>query len=262
MRPATQRAADFRAAIVSGRVQWGTFLVECTSPAVPTVLKNAGLDFTIIDNEHSSYSQAQTRALLDGCTACDLPGLVRTPFDDLGGIARALDGGSLGMLFPRVRTLDEARRAVESTKYPPLGRRGVHLLRPHTAFSPPADAQAYFAEANAALITGVQIETTESIEIIEEIAALEGVDMLYIGPNDLRADLMAAGRNAEAETDQVERRVVAACRANGKISGCHTTREHAARLVSRGFQVLGHGAAIRLLSEGVEAFVRVMQNPA
>lgn len=255
MTRALELAKRFRRKIESGSPQWGTFLVELTAAGVPRILRNSGLDFTIIDNEHSTYSHTQTRQLLGACIDCELPCLVRALVGDVTGITKALDAGALGILFPRVTSLEEVQRAVELTKYPPSGNRGVHLLRPHTDFSVPKDSQAFYHSANDALLTCIQIETLKSLDLIEKIAAVEGVDALYIGPGDLSAALQAAGRDVAAEIRQTEQRVVNACKAEGKLAGIHFPPEQAQRLTAMGFQILGSTVASSMLGDGVRAFI-------
>jgi 2-keto-3-deoxy-L-rhamnonate aldolase RhmA len=179
--------------------------------------------------------------------------LVRVPGPEQAEIKRALDAGAEGVMVPMCRTLAEVRQAVASSKYPPLGGRGAHFARPHTDFVAPADAAAFMDSANRSLLTIVQVETGEAAGIVEQIAAVPGVDMLYIGPGDLSIALGHAGDITHPEVMEVVDRTCRACATHGKIAGCHfATAQVLPDLRARGVRFVGYGAEIRMLRDGVE----------
>lgn len=254
---------QLRIHIAQGEVAWGTFLVELSCPGAVEIMANCGLDFIIIDGEHGTYSQDQIRRLIDAARLARIPCFVRSGLEDRVSVTKALDAGAAGIFLPMVKTMSDVQVAVEWTKYPPLGRRGVHMFRPHTSFSPPGDKTKYFRKANAAIITAVQIETSEATELVEQIAATDGVDMLYIGPDDLTVSLGCPGQVDHPQVRDVISRVANACRKHGKIAGCHLGKVESAKpLIEGGFSVLGYVAASRMLDDSVRSFVTLARKTA
>ncbi|MBN2560808.1 MAG: hypothetical protein JXQ75_07755 [Phycisphaerae bacterium] len=251
-----QQAKQTRRQLEAGEVLWGTFLAELEASGVIHVLAHAGLDFVIIDMEHGTYSPPQARRLIEATRAAPMTCVVRVPLGERGTVTKMLDAGSDGILFPQIRTMEEVRQAVAMTKYPPLGSRGVHLFRPHLGFAPRVSAKHVFAEANASIMTAIQIETPEAVELIDQIAGTAGIDMLYVGPGDLGALLFNGEDVDQAKIDEVMERVGRACREHGKIAGCHVgSVEAAAKWIPLGFRFFGAWAAVRLLFHGAEAFM-------
>ncbi len=194
--------------------------------------------------------------MLEASESAAITAFVRIPGGQRGPITKILDCGADGILFPQIRTMDEVRQTVEMTKYPPLGRRGVHLLRPHTGFDPPSDDTEYFRRANATVITAIQIETPEAVELADEIAATEGVDMLYVGPGDLGSLLGVRGGDTHPRVIEAIKDVGRACQEHNKLAGCHVSRvEFAAQRCQEGYSVFGHMAASALFLDAVKAFV-------
>ena len=248
-------AQRLRDQIASGRPALGTFLAELNTAGVPQILSNGGLDFVIIDGEHGTHCVEQIRVLIISAHAAGITALVRVVLGDRGAVTKVLDAGADGIVFPQVQSMDDVHLAVEHSKYPPLGRRGVHLLRPHTRFNPPAERFKYMDECNRTLITAIQLETTAAGEIAEEIIATEGVDMIYVGPADLAANLGDCD-SPEDKIRQIQTRAARACRQHGKIAGSHCTLEDIEWLRGEGFAVFGYAAATKLLIEGAERFTR------
>lgn len=239
----------------------GTFLTELRAPGAAAALRHAGFEFFLLDTEHGYYSPHDvTELMLTGKRHGICP-FVRVSAPTHGEITHALDAGAEGILIPMVRSLDEVGRAVAQSKYVPLGVRGVHFLRPHTGFDPPADAQAFMDQANRTLITAVQIETPEAVDLIPDIAAVDGVDMLYLGPGDLS---VAMGLGLAADHPRVlavADRIVEACAQHGKMAAGHVgSPEHALKYIEKGMNVIGYGAALRLLRNGAAGYVESLQH--
>jgi 4-hydroxy-2-oxoheptanedioate aldolase len=185
---------------------------------IVTLAKTAGFDSIYVDLEHSSFSietaaRISLMALAEGLTC-----LVRVPENTPQYISRVLDGGALGVIVPDVRKCEEARAAVEAAKYAPAGKRGISAALPHFGFRP-FPAPRGFAAINAATMVIVQCESGEAVENAEEIAAVEGVDMILIGTNDLLADKGIAGEFDHRYVREAYEKVIAACRACGKHAG-------------------------------------------
>ena len=249
-----QLAAQLRQKMADG-VVLGSFVMEFRTPAVPIVLANAGMDFIIIDTEHGWFDPETVRGLMDIGPRAQICPIVRVPTTHRSEITHALDNGASGLLFPMIRTMDDVLEAVEASKYPPLGQRGVHMMRPHTDFQPPTDKVAYCQQANASLLTILQIETLDALGQVEQIAKADGVDMLYVGPSDLSADMGHFGGLDHPETTAAAQRIAKACIAAGKPCGCHVERpDQIAGAVKMGFNMIGYAGALRLFMSAANAF--------
>jgi 4-hydroxy-2-oxoheptanedioate aldolase len=218
----------------------GTFLLEFTGPAVVGVMAKAGFDFVFIDGEHGNQNPRDVEVMIEAGYQAGLCTIVRPPDANRAVITRSLDAGAAGVIVPFCSTLEDVHQAVQATKYAPIGKRGIHLFRGHTRHQALDDQAAFLAEANRDLLTIIQIELAAAVPLVEEIAAIEGVDGLYIGRGDLSVDLGVPGQwNAPIVLDAV-RATAAACRKHGKIMGCHTDKmEEAANLRAMGVQMIG-----------------------
>jgi 2-keto-3-deoxy-L-rhamnonate aldolase RhmA len=235
-----------------GEAMLGTFVVELCTPAVPRLLQQNSFDFMVIDTEHGCFDPAAVVQLIDAGKRWRLCPLVRVPGPERAEIKRVLDAGAEGVMVPMCETVDEVVEAVNSSKYPPLGRRGAHFTRPHTDFDTPRDMGAYMAAANASLLTIIQIETPGAAQRLDEIAGLPGVDMLYLGPGDLSIALGYPGQITHPEVMAVVGRLTAACRKHNKLAGCHFADPAVLpQLRAAGVSFAGYGAEIRMLQAGI-----------
>lgn len=220
----------------------GTFLLEFCSPSVVHVIADAGLDFCLIDCEHGHCSSRDSETLIEAAWSRTFPALVRVGSPDRTMITRVLDAGAAGILVPAISSLSDVEQVVRASKYRPIGRRGVHMLRPHTRHRPPADLRGYLASANRDVLTLIQIELAPAVELVDEIAAMPGVDGLYVGPGDLSVDLDCPGEWDSELIWQAIGATAAACRKHGKFLGCHyDSATLLPRLLELGVQMLGHG---------------------
>ncbi len=249
-----QLARDMRRNMAQGNMMLGTFVVELRTPAVARILQQHGFHFMLVDTEHGCFDPDVVAQHIQAGKRWGVCPLVRVPGPDRTEIKRVLDAGAEGVMVPMCQTLEEVGQAVESSKYPPLGLRGAHFTRPHTEFANPADMGEYMAAANEALLTIIQIETLPAAEKVEEIAALPGVDMLYMGPGDLSIAMGIPGQIAHREVMEVVQRMGEACRRHGKLCGCHFADPAVLPELKRlGVQFAGYGAVIRMLQSGVQS---------
>lgn len=161
-------------------------------PVAVEVVATAGLDFICIDWEHSQISRERIEDLIRACDVHAVPAMVRVPGHAPEAIAAVLDAGASGVLVPRVSTAYQAQAAVQATRYPPAGTRGVG---PGRAAAYGYRIPDYLVTANDAIALAIQVETAEGLANIEEIAAVEGVDVIFIGPGDLSVSLDAMGQD-------------------------------------------------------------------
>lgn len=180
---------DFRARCTSGEVVIGTF-AAIPHPVAIEVTAAAGVDFICIDWEHAQISRERIEDLLRAADVHHVPAMVRVPGHAPEAIAAALDAGAAGVLVPRVSTAEQARAAVQATRYPPVGSRGVG---PGRAAAYGYGIPDYLAAANDQLFLAIQVETGEGLANIDTIAAVDGVDVIFIGPGDLSVSIDAMG---------------------------------------------------------------------
>jgi 2-keto-3-deoxy-L-rhamnonate aldolase RhmA len=185
---------------------------------IARIAKTAGFDSLYVDLEHSSLTLDATGQICMAALEMGLAPFVRVPAHTPEYVSRVLDGGALGIVAPDVRSPEEARAVVAAAKYPPQGTRGASGQLPHFYYR-----QFPAAEANAALndatMVIVQFESWLAVEQAEAILAVEGVDMVLIGTNDLLADLGLAGQFEHDKVREAYARTIAAARKHGKHTG-------------------------------------------
>jgi 4-hydroxy-2-oxoheptanedioate aldolase len=240
-------AQALRKKIESGQPVIGTFLVEFSGPAVIAATANAGFDFALVDAEHGNHNPRDVESTIAAGQQAGLCTIIRSPDANRAVLTRSLDAGAAGALVPFCSTMDDVREAVRATKYTPVGKRGAHLFRGHTAHRGPSDSATFMAEANRDLLTLVQIELAAAVPLVERIAATDGVDGLYIGPGDLSVDLGVPGRWDAPVVLEAIRATAAACRMHKKIMGCHIGRiEDVPALREMGVQMFGFQCDIEI----------------
>jgi len=206
----------FKHAIATpGRVPLGTWLVSGTA-AVAEAMGCSGYDFLVLDTEHTPIDLAGMVDMLRAIEGTPAGVLTRIPWNDMVTVKRVLDAGAQSLLFPFVQNAEEARRAVAATRYPPDGVRGVAAV--HRA-SRHGNVPNYHRNAAAELCVVVQVETIDALGRLPEIAAVPGVDSLFIGPADLAASMGHLGDMTHPDVQAKLREGAQACRRAGKPVG-------------------------------------------
>jgi 2-keto-3-deoxy-L-rhamnonate aldolase RhmA len=241
-----------RRRLEAGEIVLGTMVTEFATPAVARLTAGAGAEFTLFDLEHTGYGIDHMRNVLAAARAVDTVPFLRVPDAAYDLIARGLDIGALGVMVPAVESADEARLVASSARFPPLGRRGFGLLMRDEW--EPEGIPATIEKANAEALVLVQIETALGLEAVDEIAAVEGIDILWIGHFDLTASLGIPGEFASARYREAVDRIIAAGAAAGKPVGmvCGSP-EDGAELVERGFRILAYSIDIVVYEDAVKA---------
>lgn len=200
-----------------GKKQAATFLRIERSPAALYIAQEAGLDFVVFDGEHGAYDVETAHDLFATAMALDIPAIIRVPEGTKDFVSRYLDAGAAGILVPMVGTAEYAKKIAFYSKYTPVGGRGYTSSSGHTAYTAYAKHTEVMEEANSRILTIVQIETAEGLANVDEIAAVDGIDMLFIGPNDLSVALGIPGDLMNPiELDAIAR-VAAAAKRHGKL---------------------------------------------
>ena len=207
----------FKEALTSGQVVRGTFTMV-GGPEVVEICGAVGLDFVLIDTEHTPVGWERISAMcLAGLYSGAFP-IVRVHSIDRSLATRALDAGARGVMFPQVSNAREAEIAARSCRYPPLGTRGAASTRNQSwgINVPLAD---YLTAANEGVVCIVQVETAGAVDEVEEMAAVPGVDCLFVGLSDLSVDLGVPGEFRHPEVEAALDRVIAAARTHGIAVG-------------------------------------------
>ncbi|MFL5258582.1 MAG: HpcH/HpaI aldolase family protein [Hyphomicrobiales bacterium] len=198
--------------------KFGHFIVEFATPGIGHIMKSAGCDFTLFDLEHSGFGFETVKSALRYFEAANLPAIVRVPSREYHHIARAMDMGAEGLMLPMVGNVEEVRHIVNSMKYHPVGRRGVALQVAHDRYRPGSVADKFIA-ANERTTLFCQIETEEGVRNAEKMAAIDGVDCLWVGHFDLSVSLGIPGQFDHADFKKAIETTIAATRKHNKALG-------------------------------------------
>ncbi len=226
-------------------------LLGFSSPTFLELSALAGFDFVLIDCEHGPMNLESVEAMVRAAECAGLTPLARVPHNEASSILRFLDVGVMGLLVPHVETADDARRAVAAMKYPPDGDRGLAGVRANDygAREPMAD---YVRRATEETLFMALVESRKGVENAAEIAAVPGVDVVQIGPNDLSMSMGHYGRSDDPEVQAAIDQIIAAAKAAGKAPGSGAIRGPAAirKALDRGIRVITYGARDVVVDSG------------
>lgn len=199
----------------------GLMLSEIPFSNMPVLMKNSGLDFFIIDCEHGGFDYVDVSRLIMTARLCDLCVIIRLPNNLRKDIIKFMDMGADGLLLPMTNTAEDIQEVVKYAKYQPIGQRGISTMRAHTLYNPPA-INDYMPMANARTKVFAQIETVAGVQNVNDILAVNGVDGVFVGPNDLSADYGCLGKNDAPEILNAIKTVGEGAQKFGKIAGIIT----------------------------------------
>ncbi len=228
----------FREVLQSGRIPIGHMIWEFGTRGIARILASTGIDFVLIDMEHTGFDTERIADLMAWFKATDIAPFVRVPQNLYHFLARTLDAGALGVMVANVESAEAAREIVSAVKYAPLGNRGVGLGGAHTDYLVP-DPAGYFKEANENTIIICQIESARGLANSEAIAAVQGVDVLWVGHFDLTQSMGITAEFSNPLFLDALRAVAAAAKKHGKHAGIQPGDLEQARLwMSLGYDVL------------------------
>lgn len=251
----------WRARLTAPDLKLGLFAMEFATPGLPMIAKRAGADFLVLDMEHSGFGFETVKAVCVGGRAAGLPVVVRVAHRHPSEVSRALDMGADGLMAPLVGTAAQAEEFVAWATYPPRGgTRGVALRVAHDGYGAPGTAEARLAETDAHRAILVQIETAEGARNAEGIAAVPGVDCLWIGHMDLSVSLRVPGQFDHPDFLAAEAAVRGAAKRHGKAFGrLAASTEEAARLAASGYCTLGLCSDIAAIQAQIAAGVAALR---
>jgi 4-hydroxy-2-oxoheptanedioate aldolase len=258
--------AEFKQQLRDGVPKMGLFL-NSHSPTVAEQLAHSGYDWLLVDTQHGPMGNEQLSAMLAAVGSGGAKSLVRVAgYHDRGGIQQALDLGSDGVLVPYINTADEARQAVSCARYPTQGTRSVYFPQRSTN---KAGLLGYVGNANKNIIVALQVETASCIDNIAEIAAVPGVDILFLGQNDLCMSMGLYEKYefphmyTSPELNQATQSLVENARKNNVILGLFlfgTAR--VAEFLGKGFRFISIGNDLHHVLTQSGAYVKEMETIA
>ena len=229
-----------RERVLGGEWMGGTFL-NLGSSLTAEIAGKSGFDWVLIDIEHGMGDRYELLAQLQAVESTPAAPVVRIAWNDPVLFKRVLDLGVSGVMVPMVNSAEEARRAAAAMRFPPEGVRGVARMNRSCDFGP--GFMDYFKNANSKLLTIVQIETRAAIDRLPEIAAVEGVDVLFVGPLDLSVSLGVPDQFDHPLEQEALAKVVKACREAGKAPGILVANEdQLKRVKALGFSFVAIGS--------------------
>jgi len=252
----------YRPNVLKERLRKGDNVLGCWSmlgnPAVVEILSLAGFDYLVLDQEHGLGDATSLASQLHAMSATPTVGVVRVPWNDHVYLKRVLDVGAEAVLIPSIDTAEEARAAVAACRYPPRGRRGT--ASSSVRASSYGMASDYVATCAGNLLIACQIESATAVGNIDAILAVEGIDLVFIGPFDLSATVGQMGNLKHPEVAALIERAENAIRAAGRPMG---TVPHPGctwqDMFDRGYQFVNAGSDISRLRDGALADVKAFR---
>ena len=225
----------------------GTWVLSA-NPLVAEAVGHAGFEWGVLDMEHAPADMMEVVHLLQAVTPTRMVPVVRVPWNDPVTVKRVLDAGATSVMFPFIENAEQAQRAVAATRYPPLGVRGVVGMSRASRFG--TNLQ-YLTQAGEGLCTIVQIETPGAAEQVEAIAAVDGVDAIFVGPADLSAAMGHIAHPAHPQVLDLMSRIVQRCkRAGVPVGTVGGTPDAVAQYRAIGFDFVAVGSDLGLMMRG------------
>lgn len=244
---------SFTHAIAAGDKQLGLW-ISLNSPFAAEVTAPAGFDWALVDMEHSINDYFSVLGQLQAFAATETTAIVRPEWNDPVAVKRLLDIGAPGLLFPMIQSVEEARKAVAATRYPPHGIRGFSGGTRANKFGRVTD---YTDRVDAETTVLLQIETRAAIEQATDIAAVDGVDGIFFGPADIAADIGRLGQPLHADVWDLIRPAAGRLRDMGMPVGTLVNdAEFATELLNEGFTFVACGTDTSLLARSADALLR------
>ncbi len=210
--------------IMNNELLIGSMVSEVALPNLMRIYKAGGLDFAIVDCEHGQFSFPQVADMAAVANAVSLPLIIRIPDNRRENVLKMLELGADGLLLPMADTPEILSQVVKYGKYPPLGKRGLATSRPHCNYKM-GDVRTYLKKANERTLIFGQVETQEALNNCADLLDIEGVDGLFIGPNDLSVDLGIPGDVSDRVIMDAVRRVHREADKKGKPLGVITSNQ-------------------------------------
>ena len=242
----------FKRNLLAGKPQIGLW-AALSSAYVTELLASVGYDWLLIDGEHAPNDVRSTLAQLQAVAGYAVQPVVRVVEGQVPLIKQYLDIGAQNLLIPMVESAEQARQMVAATRYPPQGVRGVSVSQRSNRYG---DVKDYFKRVNDQISVLVQIESRAGVAAAAQIAAVDNVDCLFVGPSDLAAAYGHLGNPGHPEVQDAIAQVQAAAKAAGKSSGILAPAEaDARRYLAQGINFVGVGSDLGVLRMASQALI-------
>jgi 4-hydroxy-2-oxoheptanedioate aldolase len=243
----------FKHAIAEGKLQIGLWSSLCSNIAAE-IVSDSGFDWLLLDTEHSPNEIPGLLSQLQAVELGTATPIIRPAWNDAVLAKRCLDIGAQTLLFPYVQNAAEAKAAVASTRYPPDGIRGVSVAARASRYG---RVPGYLAKANSEICVLVQVETREAMNELDAIAAVEGVDGVFIGPSDLAASLGHLGNPAHPDVQAAIKDAVTRLKKVGKPAGILTgVEDEVRRYIEWGYLFVAVGSDVGLLAKAADTLAK------
>ncbi len=243
----------------AGETVFGCSQQFYTSSEIPRLFAAAGFDFLFVDGEHGGFDLETIQASIAAAAASGITPLVRVCELLYSQVARVLDLGAQGVIFPRVEDARLLETAISWTKFPPRGVRGYGVFPPHYDYEA-RSVEAVMAHLNENLMVAVQFETRRALDAAGELLAVPGVDVAMVGPTDLSISLGVPGQFDHPVLVQAVERLIERCRAQGVVPGIHNRSASSARFwAERGMRFIGAGSELSMLIEKAREVMALLE---
>lgn len=237
---------ELKEKLKAGKAVFG-IMANDYSPPILEVLGYSGFDWVLLDNEHGTITPDNLPHAVRACEASGLTPIVRPIGNRMELITPMMDQGAYGVQAPHVNTPEEAREVVEAVKYPPLGKRGFFGANRNNRFGMGLPAGDYLAHANAQTLVVVMAEEVEGIRNAGKIAAVEGVDVVFVGAGDLSVSMGYPGQMTHPSVVAAVEGAVKEVLSAGKFAGCSCPDDQVPFWLERGVRFF-HSGVWRLLA--------------
>lgn len=243
----------FQEVVAQGKIPVGHMIFEFATRGIARILDAAGVDFVLLDMEHTGFDADRIADQIAWFKATDIAPFVRVPQALYHFLARTMDAGALGVMVGNVESAVQAKLIVDAVKYAPLGRRGVGLGTSHTEYVMP-DPVSYFEFSNRNTTVIAQIESTQGLSDLDGIASTPGIDVLWVGHFDLSQSMGIPGQFQHPDFLAALRQVAETAQKHGKLAGMQPgTSAQADQWLSLGYNVLSWSADVAVYREALKA---------
>lgn len=236
-------------------------LMHSRTPDVPAIAAASGYDAVYVDLEHTSTSLDTAAMLCSAAVGAGISALVRVPSHDHSVIARVLDSGAAGIIVPHVNSAEEAQSVVDAARFPPVGHRSIAGPNVLSGFGP-MSAVELTRVLEERTVVAVMIETPQAVQSADAIAAVEGVDLVLIGPSDLTAEMGIHGQYENMHFHYAVDSVAAACRDHDVALGVAGIKsvDLLGRFVELGLRFISAGTDVGMMTEAATARAQALRS--
>ena len=249
-------SAELKRSIMSRDMVAGAMVFEFFSPGLSSILHNAGAKFVIYDMEHTGLGMESLKWLFASCRGLPIAPMVRVPVGEYTYLARALDLGAHGVMIPMVESAEHAKSIVQACRYPPLGRRGAAFGFAQCDYKG-GDIGQKISDYHARTVVMAQIETERGLENVEAIAAVDGIDVLWVGHFDLSNFMGMPAQFDNPVFVAAMQRVADVAKKHNKIAGFMATdAAWADRVKAMGYTMIATGTDTGMLQQGFASLIQ------